>query len=46
MVERSRVWLEAIGANIDPNQILGELSISKQQLVQIAGGDWARGRGF
>jgi ABC-type sugar transport system ATPase subunit len=38
MVARSRKWLDAIGANIDPRQILGELPISKQQLVQIAGG--------
>lgn len=38
MVERSKRWLDAIGANIDPKQILGELPISKQQLVQIAGG--------
>ena len=38
MVEQARTWLDAIGANIDPNQTLGELPISKQQLVQIAGG--------
>lgn len=38
MIARSKEWLDAIGANIDPRQILGELPISKQQLVQIAGG--------
>lgn len=38
MIERSRNWLDAIGATIDPRQVLGELPISKQQLVQIAGG--------
>jgi ABC-type sugar transport system ATPase subunit len=38
MFERSRAWLSEIGANIDPKLILGELPISKQQLVQIAGG--------
>jgi len=38
MRKRAKEWLDAIGANIDPDQILGELSISKQQLVQIAGG--------
>jgi ABC-type sugar transport system ATPase subunit len=31
-------WLAAIGAKIDPTQVLGELPVSKQQLVQIAGG--------
>lgn len=38
MYERAKTWLDAIEANIDPNKILGELPISKQQLVQIAGG--------
>ncbi len=38
MVDRATRWLQSIGANIDPEQILGELPISKQQLVQIAGG--------
>ena len=38
MIRRASTWLESIGAAIDPNQILGELPISKQQLVQIAGG--------
>ena len=38
MVRRAKKWLSGIGAAIDPNQTLGELPISKQQLVQIAGG--------
>ena len=38
MVRRAKTWLDSIGAAIDPLQILGELPISKQQLVQIAGG--------
>ncbi len=38
MIRRATQWLESIGAAIDPQQILGELPISKQQLVQIAGG--------
>jgi len=38
MVRRSAEWLAGIGAAIDPEQVLGELPISKQQLVQIAGG--------
>lgn len=38
MVRRSKEWLASIGAQIDPLQVLGELPISKQQLVQIAGG--------
>lgn len=42
MRERAREWLAAIGADIDPDAILGSLPVSKQQLVQIAG---AAGRG-
>ena len=42
MLRRSKEWLGAIGAQIDPRQRLGELPIGKQQLVQIAG---AIGRG-
>lgn len=38
MITKAKTWLDAIGANIDPTRILGELPISKQQLVQIAGG--------
>ena len=38
MIRRSTEWLASIGAVIDPTQVLGELPISKQQLVQIAGG--------
>jgi len=38
MILRSTEWLASIGAAIDPMAILGELPISKQQLVQIAGG--------
>lgn len=39
MVARAARWLEAIGAgNLDPRSRLGELPISKQQLVQIAAG--------
>lgn len=42
MNRRASEWLQAIGAQIDPRQRLGELPIGKQQLVQIAG---AIGRG-
>jgi ABC-type sugar transport system ATPase subunit len=38
MVRRSREYLGKIGANIDPLTSLGDLSISRQQLVQIAAG--------
>ena len=38
MIEKSREWLAAIGSAIDPQQRLGELPVSKQQLVQIAAG--------
>ncbi|CAN5493049.1 sugar ABC transporter ATP-binding protein [soil metagenome] len=38
MVTRAKEWLTAIGSDIDPNTTLGNLPISKQQLVQIAGG--------
>lgn len=38
MNRRAEEWLAAIGANIDPRQILGELPVARQQLVQIAGG--------
>lgn len=42
MRKRAIKWLEAIEADVNPDQRLGELPISKQQLVQIAG---AVGRG-
>lgn len=42
MRKRAIRWLEAIEADVNPDQRLGELPISKQQLVQIAG---AVGRG-
>ncbi len=35
---RASQYLASIGFNIDPRTIVGDLSISKQQLVQIAGG--------
>ncbi|MGV3614854.1 MAG: sugar ABC transporter ATP-binding protein [Fimbriimonas sp.] len=38
MRARAREWLAAVGAEIDPDALLGELSVSRQQLVQIAGG--------
>ena len=38
MNRRAEEWLAAIGAKISPTQVLGELPVSKQQLVQIAGG--------
>lgn len=38
MIARSQSYLDAIQAKIDPRQLLGELPISKQQLVQIAAG--------
>lgn len=37
MRERARSWLEAVGVDVDPDQIVGRLSIGQQQLVQIAG---------
>lgn len=42
MNERAELWLSAISSGIDPSRRLGELPVSKQQLVQIAG---AVGRG-
>lgn len=42
MRKRAVEWLKAIEADVNPDQRLGELPISKQQLVQIAG---AVGRG-
>lgn len=42
LIRRAKKWLDAIAANIDPRQRLGDLPIGKQQLVQIAG---AIGRG-
>jgi ABC-type sugar transport system ATPase subunit len=38
MNETAAKWLATIDARIEPTQILGELPVSKQQLVQIAGG--------
>ena len=38
MRRRAEEWLTTIGANINPDAVVGDLSISKQQLVQIAGG--------
>ncbi|MEA2554452.1 MAG: ribose transport system ATP-binding protein [Fimbriimonadaceae bacterium] len=35
--ERAKRWLQAIDANVDPEQAVGELTVAKQQLVQIAG---------
>lgn len=42
MERRASSWLGAIGAEIEPGTRLGDLPVSKQQLVQIAG---AIGRG-
>jgi ABC-type sugar transport system ATPase subunit len=42
IVERAKEQLQAIGAKIDVNQRLGDLPISQQQVIQIAG---AVGRG-
>lgn len=39
---RSREWLDRIGAGVDPDEIVGNLSLGVRQLVQIAG---AVGRG-
>ena len=36
--KRAREYLASIEFDIDPNTIVGDLSISKQQMVQIAGG--------
>jgi ABC-type sugar transport system ATPase subunit len=38
MRRRAVGWLDSIGAKINPDQRLGELPISRQQLVQIAAG--------
>jgi ribose transport system ATP-binding protein len=38
MKRRALKWLSTIGAEINPDVVVGDLSISKQQLVQIAGG--------
>lgn len=38
MRRRASEWLGTIGAQISPDAVVGDLSISKQQLVQIAGG--------
>ena len=38
MIDRAAAWLAEVGSNIDPRTRLGDLSVSKQQLVQIAGG--------
>jgi ABC-type sugar transport system ATPase subunit len=35
--ENAADWLAKIGADVDPRQQVGELSVAKQQLVQIAG---------
>ncbi len=42
MRRRAKAWLEAIGADVDPDATVGSLPISLQQMVQIAG---AIGRG-
>lgn len=42
MRRRAKAWLEAIGADVDPDATVGNLPISLQQMVQIAG---AIGRG-
>lgn len=34
---KAQEWLQKIGADVDPRQQVGELSVAKQQLVQIAG---------
>ena len=35
--KRAMQWLQEIGADVDPQQQVGELTVAKQQLVQIAG---------
>ncbi|MEJ5171405.1 MAG: ATP-binding cassette domain-containing protein, partial [Fimbriimonadales bacterium] len=42
MRRRAKAWLDAIGADVDPDATVGALPISLQQMVQIAG---AIGRG-
>ncbi len=37
MIDRAREWLARVGARVDPLKIVGEIPISQQQLVQIAG---------
>lgn len=36
MIKQTRAVLESMNVNIDPNTIVGELSVSKQQIVEIA----------
>lgn len=36
-VRQALEWLEKVGAQVDPSMAVGELSVAKQQLVQIAG---------
>lgn len=36
-LQRAKEWLDAVEADIDPEQRVGELTIARQQLVQIAG---------
>lgn len=35
---QAQAWLEAVKADINPESLVGELPVSRQQLVQIAGG--------
>lgn len=36
LVERSKLFLEQIGCNIDPNKLVGELNVGEKQMVEIA----------
>ncbi len=38
ILDRAIDWLRRIGADVDPRSKVGDLPVSKQQLVQIAGG--------
>ncbi|MBB6714438.1 sugar ABC transporter ATP-binding protein [Clostridium gasigenes] len=36
LVERSKLFLEQIGCNIDPNKLVGNINIGEKQMVEIA----------
>ncbi|HCW54210.1 MAG TPA: D-xylose ABC transporter ATP-binding protein [Clostridium sp.] len=36
LIERSKMFLEQIGCDIDPNKLVGELNVGEKQMVEIA----------
>ena len=36
LVERSKLFLEQIGSNIDPNRLVGSINVGEKQMVEIA----------